>query len=668
MSAKKIVIIICAVLIGALTALAGVYFVLENAKKAVSAPLSSDYSDFSSLESDTSSVESVPIIVDNGIRLKMSAPQKTSFTVTENTVSFTGTSDPAEALTMNGNPVTRDDTGAFSFTVNLNIGRNTFSFIHKGETHTYNVNYRYVVISNYSPSTNQIYSSGATFGVSVTARNGSKVSARFNGQTISLTPSVQSTEPFISYGGSFSLPGDNYADLNLGKITYSATYNGITESFSSGKVTCKRPDFIVNYDPNATPLGGRYINVGSGIIAEIVGYEAETFAPRSTNDHSMPTNNYLPKGTVDYCSPESFYYNSKSEKKEYALLRYGRQVYVSRIDKPRKTSTVIVKKSAGTLPDHNEIGVASLENGGQHTVLTLDTMWKAPFYIDILPQQYTNPNSRDYTIGSPTYNYIDITLCYATVLTGELVVPEGNPLFSSAKIIKNQSDHTLRLYLKKQGGFHGWDAHYNEQGQLVFEFLNPAKINLAQNEYGVDLTGVEILLDVGHGGIDPGALGFDSKNHNEAIQNLFLANKIAAELKSIGATVHFTRTNNSTSSTDDKIKLLKSLKPDLCIAIHHNSGDNRSANGFDSYYYYPFAKKAAEFVYMHTSNTGIYKKSKLGWHYYFMARTSVCPVVLTENGYISNRFDYDNIINEQKNVTKAKAITKGVAEYFKYLQ
>ncbi len=666
MSVKKLVLIICAVLIGVVTALLGVYFVLENANLAVSAPLSSDSSVISS-DSEISSVESVPVIVDNGIRLRMSSPQSKSFTVTENSVTFTGTSDPDEALTLNGNPVTRNTDGSFSFTATLNIGKNTFSFVHKGETHTYSVRYRYVVINSYTPSTNQIYSSGSTFGVSVTARNGSTVTARFNGQTIALNPTVQSDDPFISYSGSFSLPGDNYADLNLGKVTYSATYNGITESFNSGNVTCKRPDFIVNYDPNATPLGGRYVNVGSGIIAEIVGYEAETFAPRSTNDHSMPTNNYLPKGTVDYCSPESFYYNGGSEKKEYALLRYGRQVYVSRIDKPRKTVTTIVKKSAGTLPDHNEIGIASLENGGQHTTLTLDTTWKAPFYLDILPQQYTNPNKPDYTISSPTYNYIDITFCYATVLNGEITIPEDNPLFSSAKIIQNQSDHTLRLYLKKQGGFHGWDAHYNKQGQLVFEFLNPAKITTAENEYGVDLTGVEILIDVGHGGIDPGALGRDSKNHNEAIQNLYLANKLSAELKSIGATVYLTRTTNATSSSDDKIKLLKSLKPDICIAIHHNSGGS-SANGFDSYYYYPFAKKAAEFVYMHTNNTGIYKKSKLGWHYYFVARTSVCPVVLTENGYISNLFDYNNIINEQKNITKAKAITKGVTEYFKYLQ
>ena len=33
----------------------------------------------------------------------------------------------------------------------------------------------------------------------------------------------------------------------------------------------------MDYDPNATPTGGKYINVGSGYIAEIVEYNAETF-------------------------------------------------------------------------------------------------------------------------------------------------------------------------------------------------------------------------------------------------------------------------------------------------------------------------------------------------------------------------------------------------------
>lgn len=674
MSKKKILIIILVAVLSIATALITVSLILKHTKKAVLADPPSS-SSVTGKPSDSSSViESIADTssdTDNGIKLVLSSPTSATVNTTEPVFTFSGTSDPEEPLTLNGNELKREEGGIFTHTANLSVGKNVFTFVHKGETKIYTVNYRYVIIKNYTQSTAQTYSSGSTFGVYVTARNGSNVTATFNGQTITLTKVSQENadkSDFIGYTGSFKLPGDNFSDLNMGQITFKATFDGKSESFKSGKITCKRPDFIVEYDPNATPLGGRYINVGSGKITEIVDYQAETFDAKSTNDWSRPTNNYLPKGTVDYSAQTYSYYTSGSETKKYAILRCGRQVYTSRYDKPGKEYVTVVKEYAGTLPDHNEVGIVSLQNTGRHTVLTMDCLWKAPFYFDILPQQYANPNRQDYTVSNVTSNYIDITFCYATVFNGELPDLTDNPIFKEAKLIKGTADHTLRLYLRKQGGFYGWDCYYNDAGQLVFEFLNPAKITDSDNAYGKDLSGVVVLIDVGHGGIDIGAPGFDQKNHNEAIQNLLLANKIKTELQSIGATVHLTRTTNITSTTDDKMTMIKRLKPDYCIAVHHNSSTYSGGNGFDSYYHHSFAQKAASYVYMHTSNTGIYKKNGLGWHYYFMCRSTVCPVVLTENGYISNSFDYKNIVSEQVNLQKAKAITKGIVEYFTYIQ
>lgn len=629
-------------------------------------------SDFSSGFVDTFT-ESVPESAlsesqEDVIGLVITSPKSTKTNTNESNITFTGTSDPAEPVLLNENNVERDSKGAFSFEVELKIGNNSFNFVHKGITYTYTVNYRYVVMNYYNPTNAESFQNGALMPVTVTARNGSVVTATFNGSTITLSPqSVNSSEAFINFSGAFKLPEGGLSDINLGKIKFTATYNGISESFRSGNITCKKPDTILDSDPNATPSGGRYIDVGSGKITEIIAYEAETFDAYSTNDRSKPTNNYLPKGTVDYSSTK-YVYSKGSERKEYTVLRCGKQVYTSRKGVPKNETIQIVNEYAGVLPDHNEIGIVSFENGASHTLLTLDTMWKAPFYFELLQQKYTNEATGDYNFSAPTYSYIDITLCYSTVLTGELTVPADNPIFSSAQIIKNTSDYTLRLHLKKKGEFYGWDANYNSKGQLVFEFLNPAKVTAAENEYGVDLSGVKILIDVGHGGKDPGALGFDSA-HTEAAQNLALAQKLKAELQSIGATVIMTRESNVTSSNDDKIKMLKALKPDYCIAIHHNSTDkNKNKNGFSAHFSLPFSKKAAELIWSNTVNSALYKNTGLNWHYYYMSRSSYCPVILTENGYMSNSYDYANIINENYNVGKAKAMTKGIAQYFLSIQ
>ena len=178
------------------------------------------------------------------------------------------------------------------------------------------------------------------------------------------------------------------------------------------------------------------------------------------------------------------------------------------------------------------------------------------------------------------------------------------------------------------------------------------------------MTGVKVLVDVGHGGIDPGAVSF-SNTYTEAYVNLVLANQIKAELESIGATVYLTRSDNSTSSADTKIKMLQQLKPDFCIAVHHNSHYRSDVSGFEVCYSQPFA---AKYIRDCTYETDFYSKYELDWHYYFMARCTNCPVVLTENGYMSNKYDYNNIINTEQSLRKAKAIAKGIVQYFASIQ
>ena len=302
---KKLIITISSVVLGLLLSIAAVFLVIKLTEKGIDN------------KNDSSSAISEPTIIpaeseteneseEMEAFLQISSPTSKNITVKENTYTFKGTSDPDYFVTLNGKKIDADEKGIFAETVELKEGKNTFTFSHKEKEYTYIINYRYVIIDSYNPSGNQSYSSNSTLTVTVKARKNSTVTASFNNKTITLTPhnaqdeSTNKSDTFISYIGSFKLPGDNKADVNLGKIKYTATLNGKSESFSSGNITCKKPEIKVNYNPNAAPLGGKYLNVGTGKIAEIVAYEAETFDAYSTNDMSRPTNNYLPKGTVDY--------------------------------------------------------------------------------------------------------------------------------------------------------------------------------------------------------------------------------------------------------------------------------------------------------------------------------------------------------------------------------
>jgi N-acetylmuramoyl-L-alanine amidase len=299
----------------------------------------------------------------------------------------------------------------------------------------------------------------------------------------------------------------------------------------------------------------------------------------------------------------------------------------------------------------------------------VDCLWKAPFFFDEELQDYADPATRDYAIEVYDAGYIDITFCYATIFDGTdaLEIPEDHPLFSRAEVIANEADYTLRLYLKKPGGFYAWNCYYNEKDQLVFKLLNPVTVTKADNAYGADLTGVRIMIDVGHGGMDTGA-GYTAGNgkyYIESERNQYLADLLRAELESVGATVIMNRySNEETVTRKERTAFLLQQSPDFCICIHHNANTDREKIGFESWYFTNFSYEPAKHIQKTNAETGVYTRSNLAWYYYFVCRQTVCPTVLAENGYMSNYRDMNKIADPEAMEKKAVAIAQGIVNYY----
>lgn len=595
--------------------------------------------------------------------LTLTSPAKKSVTVYDNIISFVGASDPNFELTLDGAPVERTEYGYFSLTKELKVGKNKFTFTHKGNSETYTINYRYVVLKDYAPTAAVTLESGSTLIVRTTARKGSTVTATLNGKTISLGMTTEETDTeFATFVGGFTL-GEYEKTTSLGKITFKGICNGVTESYKSGNITVKAsPKTASDILSSAINSQGsvisanNYIGVGNTLIAEVAKYQIETFDGNTLDDLSQPYNSYLPLGTVDYCSEKTSY--DPSSGNTFRTLRYGKRVYTV------SKGIANIKTLRGTLPSFNKLNAESVVTQGRHTVLTLNSYWKAPFTLTLSPQKYYGGtgNSRG-LISSATYKYVDITFCYATIFNGDLSALANSPIFSKAELIKGTSDYTLRLHLKKAGQFYGWTANYDSKGNLVFKFLNPASAQKANNQYGATLNGIVIAVDAGHGGSDGGASGSVAK-YDEADRNLFLANQIATKLKAIGATVVMTRTADTSLTNDERILKVKNASPDLAVSVHRNSSVSSKPNGFDSYYFNPYTALPAIKIKNRMSSAGTYKSCDVGWHYFFLSRISDCPVVLTENGFMSNSTDYNNMMNSSWNSKCADAIVQGIVDYF----
>ena len=669
--------------------------------------------------------------------LNITKPESKTFTTSDKTVLLSGASDPEFKLTLNGEDITRSELGFFSVDLDLNDGLNTFEIQHKGVTETFNITFKRTIIKEISPTKKQTLPSESILLVKCVALSNSKVLAVLGQYEIKLSEEPildESGKPsgeYSNYSGRINLPPAPDSDISMGKISFIAyseygeetkyggnivilkteepevsssqnstsstpsssivSSSGISSSgtstnsssansssntssstTSSSNTSSGGTSSVVTGVPAPTggsawvkPTNGKYTWVPGTYVAEVINWQAETFSSTDDSDYSRPTNNYLPKGTMDYCSAGDVSSSGGSMK----ILRYGNMIYKT---SSKGVATLNVYK--GSLPDHNTIGVGGVTNTGRHTLLTLNTLWKAPFRFDLKEQKYKSEkaSNRDYTIESATYTYVDITFCYTTLVAGDVVIPASDPVFKSAEWIRNESDYTLRLHLKKTGKFYGWSAEYNAEGQLVFSFLNPAKITKTDtNIYGHRLDGIVVAIDVGHGGNDVGAMGSHGK-YNESQLNLILAQKLKSELEAIGATVYMTRYDNNTNpSSDARMKLLRDVKADYCIAIHRNASDSSSPRAFNSYHFNAFSSDAAKMIYNATEKADLYKVSKWSgtkWHYFYTCRQTDCPVVLTENGFITNADEYSDMIRDDFNNECAKALTQGIVDYFKSVQ
>ncbi|MCI8361419.1 MAG: hypothetical protein HFE86_08810 [Clostridiales bacterium] len=606
--------------------------------------------------------------------LRISSPAKQNLTTHESSIGFVGASDPQFPITLNGQAVERTEAGYFSLQLDLQLGANTFTFQHKGQTLTYTVTYKQILLKEVAPAGNLTLDAGSVIMVKAVARRGSTVTARLGDASITLEPqggdnqedAASASADFITYLGSFSMPADLTKDTRIGTVSFQASYNGQSESMSGGRITVRAG---ITDDPGLPPFSANgdgsenYINVGTGLIAEVSSYQIETFDGNIIDDRSRPTNNYLPAGTVDYCSRSTVM--DAGSGYTYRVLRYGKRVYTKSKEKGDN-----VKVYEGSLPETNNVTAAGVSQDSRFLTMAFDVDWKAPFRFKLAPQGYKEPyparGAPNYSISSPTFDHVDITFCYAGTAQGKVDLPDGNPVFSGAEWIKNEADYTLRLYLKKAGAFYGWNAEYNGQGQLVFSFLKPVQLGAADNAYGVSLNGVKIVLDPGHGGSDPGAVGSDPR-YTEAALNSILTYKVRDRLTALGAQVTLTKNDSDRVGLDPRVRTVKSVKPDLFVSFHRNSSTSTRTQGYESYYFNAFSEPLSRAVY--NRNAGLYLDQRGNkWGNFYVMRVSDCPAILTENGFVSNADEYSLLVADAFNDRAADATVQGIVDYLKSIQ
>lgn len=228
--------------------------------------------------------------------------------------------------------------------------------------------------------------------------------------------------------------------------------------------------------------------------------------------------------------------------------------------------------------------------------------WSNPSYtrLSITLNQETSYKHRMPDAKASNQIYIDIR--NAALVAGVTDISVGDGLLKSARLSKLNADW-IRLVvnvesLKKYEIFPFYDPY-----RIILDIHGEGRTGIARNEDKIhDQPSAgegkkpepkkertkqskirRIVIDPGHGGKDPGAVGANGTMEKEVA--LAIGTRLAEKIKrELGIDVVMTRTTDVFIPLQERTSIANKVEADLFISIHANASPNKSTAGIESYY------------------------------------------------------------------------------------
>ncbi|MDB9535856.1 N-acetylmuramoyl-L-alanine amidase [Dolichospermum planctonicum CS-1226] len=259
-------------------------------------------------------------------------------------------------------------------------------------------------------------------------------------------------------------------------------------------------------------------------------------------------------------------------------------------------------------------------------------------------------------------NFFTLTL-YNTTAQTDTIRLDDNPLISRLdwhQVSPQQVKYTFNLKNIQQWGY---KLRYDNT-TLVLTLRHPPHFLQRKRR---PLSGIKIVLDPGHGGKESGASG--PNGYLEKDVNLVISKLLRDELVKRGAKVVMTREDDRDLSLVERQVIINTEEPAIALSIHHNSlpdnGDAENTKGFGTFWYHPQSHSMAVFLQnyvvknLRKPNYGVF------WNNLALTRPSVAPAVLLELGFMSNPYEFEEIVNPQAQQKMASTLAEGITKWFK---
>ncbi len=175
---------------------------------------------------------------------------------------------------------------------------------------------------------------------------------------------------------------------------------------------------------------------------------------------------------------------------------------------------------------------------------------------------------------------------------------------------------------------------------------------------------VIVVIDPGHGGPDPGAVGIGNIYEKNIV--LDISRQVAAILQQQGVQVVMTRSDDRDLDLEPRVQIAERANATAFVSIHANaiSMSRPEVNGVETYYYVsglPLAQAIHSSILQ--SGLGMRDRGVRQARFYVIRRTSM-PAVLVETGFVTGAEDAPRLADPNFRSRMAVAIARGILNYF----
>ncbi len=174
-----------------------------------------------------------------------------------------------------------------------------------------------------------------------------------------------------------------------------------------------------------------------------------------------------------------------------------------------------------------------------------------------------------------------------------------------------------------------------------------------------------VVIDPGHGGLDPGAIGIGGIRETDVV--LEVSKKVKELLSEKGVKVSLTRENEVNLDLRPRVSFANNLDADIFVSIHANAsrGKRKDINGLETFYFKGWrGRLLAKRIQKHLLivSPGSPGRGVKQGRFYVIKNTNM-PAVLVEIGFLTGRLDSRRLEKTTHRERIAYAIAKGILEY-----